>query len=180
MIRALVLFAAVAAALWLQEFLPLLAFFDGARVLLVPVIFCYGALWLPFSAMLLLALYTGLLVDLATLNIIDGRVEIGLGWSMLFYVFVGSLLNNLRRAFPDGRWEVHCLASGLVTLLYLLGQYLMISLRRESFYFDSTVFWHLAGPSLAALLLAPPLFFLLQLVPGGFLSRADSPRHLRS
>jgi hypothetical protein len=177
MIRAFVLFAAVYAALIVQEFLPPLPFFANARLNLVPVIFCYGALWLPFPTMLGFALWTGLLADLADLHVVGDRVEIGLGWSMLFYVFAGTLLQTLRETFAAGRWEIHALASGALTLLLLLGQYLMVCLRRESFQFDNTVFWHLAGPALAALLLAPLFCFFFRLFPGGV--RETVPRGRR-
>jgi hypothetical protein len=178
MIRALVLFAAVYVVLIAQEFLPALPFFADARLLLVPVIFCYGALWLPFPAMLGLALWTGLLSDLANLHVIGDQVEIGLGWSILFYVFTGTLLQMLREAFAGGRWEIHALASGALTLLLLLGQYAMVCLRRESFYFDGTVFWHIAGPALAALFLAPLFYFFFRLFPGGFHQQARRGRRL--
>jgi hypothetical protein len=178
MIRALVLFAAVYVVLIAQEFLPALPFFANARLLLVPVIFCYGALWLPFPAMLGLALWTGLLSDLANLHVIGDQVEIGLGWSILFYVFTGTLLQMLREAFAGGRWEIHALASGALTLLLLLGQYAMVCLRRESFYFDGTVFWHIAGPALAALFLAPLFYFFIRLFPGGFHQQARRGRRL--
>jgi hypothetical protein len=178
MIRALVLFAAVYVVLIAQEFLPALPFFANARLLLVPVIFCYGALWLPFPAMLGLALWTGLLSDLANLHVIGDQVEIGLGWSILFYVFTGTLLQMLREAFAGGRWEIHALASGALTLLLLLGQYAMVCLRRESFYFDGTVFWHIAGPALAALFLAPLFYFFFRLFPGGFHQQARRGRRL--
>ena len=50
----------------IQEFIPPLRFLHGARVFLVPMLFCYGALSMPFWAMLLMAIYTGFLTDLAT------------------------------------------------------------------------------------------------------------------
>jgi hypothetical protein len=167
MIRAIVLFVAVYLALIAQEFIPPMPFLGGARLLLVPLLFCYGALWLPFPAMLGLALYTGLLSDLAFLHVIGDRVEIGLGWSILFYVLVGTALQPLRPIFLAGRWEVHCLASGAVTLLLLLGQYIMVCLRRGSFLFDGTIFWHILGPAVVALLLAPVAYFILGIFPGG-------------
>lgn len=178
MIRALVLFAAVYVALIAQDFLPAMPFFANARPLLVPIIFCYGALWLPFPAMLGLALWSGLLSDLANLHVIGDQVEIGLGWSILFYAFTGTLLQTLREAFADGRWEIHALASGVLTLLLLAGQYIMVCLRRESFYFDGTVFWHIAGPAIAALLLAPVFYFFFRLFPGGFRQQARRGRRL--
>lgn len=167
MIRALFLAAAVYVAVLLQDFIPPLAFLDNARVQLVPVIFCYAALWLPFPAVLGFALFTGLLTDLAGLHIVGDRVEIGLGWSMLFYVAIGTGLNLLRPLFLRGRWEIHALASGLCTLLLLLGQYLMVCLRRESFFFDQTVAAQIAGPALVALVLAPFLYLFLRALPAG-------------
>ena len=167
MIRAAFLAAAIYLALIAQEFIPPLGFLGGAHLLLVPLLFCYGALWLSFPAMLGLAVFTGLLSDLAGLHVIGDRVEIGLGWSILFYVLAGTALQPLRPLFLAGRWEVHCLASGAVTLLLLLAQYLMVCLRRGSFLFDWTVFWHLAGPAVLALLLAPVVSLFLGLLPAG-------------
>ena len=167
MIRSFALVVAVFVALVVQEFLPEIPFLDGARILIVPVLFCYAALWLPFPAMLGFALYTGLLSDLSALHVVGDQVEIGLGWSMLFYVFAGTLLQGARPLFLGGRWEVHCLGSATVALVLLLGQYLMVCLRRGSFMVDSTVFWHIAGPAIAALFLAPPVYFLFGLLPEG-------------
>jgi hypothetical protein len=167
MIRAVFLFSAVYAGLIAQEFIPPMAFLGGAHLLLVPIVFSYGALWLSFPAMLVLALFTGLLSDLAFLHVVGDRVEIGLGWSMMFYVLVGTALQPLRPLLLGGRWEVHCLASGAVTLVLLLSQYAMVCLRRGSFLFDWTVFWHIAGPAAAALLLAPAAYFIFSLLPAG-------------
>jgi hypothetical protein len=178
MIRALVLFAAVYLAVLAQEFLPGLPFFANARLLLVPVVFCYGALWLPFPAMLAFALWSGLLSDLAGLHVVDGRVEIGLGWTMLFYVLAGTVLQAWRDAFAGVRWEIHALASGAVTLLLQIGRYAMVCLRRDSFQFDGTIFWHIAGPALAALFLAPLFCFFFRLFPGGFRTGTRRGRRL--
>lgn len=180
MIRALVLFPAIYLALLVQEFLPAVPFFANARLLLVPAIFCYGALWLPFPAMLGLALWTGLLSDLANLHVIGDRVEIGLGWSMLFYVIVGTVLQIWREAFDDGHWPIHAIASAAVTFLLLAGEYAMVCLRREAFYFDATVFWHIAGPALAAFFLAPLFYFLFQLFPGNFRRPGHRSRRLNA
>ena len=180
MIRALVLFPAVYLALLAQEFLPAVPFFANARLLLVPAIFCYGALWLPFPAMIGFALWTGLLSDLANLHVVGDRVEVGLGWSMLFYVIVGALLQIWREAFAEGGWLIHAIASGIVTLVLLAGQYVMVCLRREAFYFDATIFWHIAGPALAAFLLAPLLYFFFQLFPGGFRRAGHRGRRLNA
>ena len=176
MIRAIVLVAAVYTALIAQEFIPPLSFLGGAHLLLVPVLFCYVALWLSFPTMLAFALLTGLLSDLAFLQVIGDHVEIGLGWSVLFYVLAGTALQPLRPIFQEGRWEVHCLASGAVTLLLLLSQYTMVCLRRGSFLFDGTIFWHMAGPAVFALLIAPLVYFFFNLLPAGNPVRQTSRR----
>jgi hypothetical protein len=118
MIRGIALFASIYLVLVAQEFIPPLPFLGGAHLILVPVLFCYGALWLSFPVMLGLALFTGLLSDLAFLHVVGDRVEIGLGWSMLFYVLLGTALQPLQPLFREGRWEVHCLAAGAATLFF--------------------------------------------------------------
>lgn len=178
MIRSIALFAAIYLALVAQEFIPPLAFLGGAHLLLVPALFCYGALWFPFPAMLGLALFTGLLSDLAFLHVIGDRVEIGLGWSILFYVFLGTALRPLRPLFLAGRWEVHCLASATATLALLLLQYIMVCLRRGSFAFDWTVFGHITGPAVLALLLAPAVYFWFKLLPAGVPLQRRNGQHL--
>jgi hypothetical protein len=166
MIRALILAGLVYLALIAQEFIPAVPFLGGSHALIVPLLFVYGALWLPFPGTLVLALYSGLLSDLTFLHTSGDQVEIGLGWSMLFYVLLGAALRLLQPLLPGGRWEIHCLASGLSTLLLLLVQYLMVCLRRESFLVDAPILWQIFGPGVAALVLAPPIFFFLRLFPG--------------
>lgn len=180
MIRTLVLLAAVYLALVAQEFIPPASFFDGARIILVPSLFCYGALWLPFPGMLVFALYTGLLSDLAFLHIVGDRVEIGLGWTMLFYVLAGTALHSFRPLFLAGRWEIHCLASTAVTALLLLSQFLMVCLRRETFSFDKTILWQILGPALVAFFLAPILYFIFRFLPRGFAEGPPSKKRLTS
>ena len=164
MIRALVLVIAAYVAVIAQDFLPPMAFFADARVLLLPILTCYALLWMPFPAALAFALYAGLLGDLAMAHIDGTQVEIGLGWSMLYYVLLAAILRFSRAPF---RWETHCLASGAATLLLLVMQYLMVSLRRESFILDGSMASKIAGPAVAALLLAPLFYFILGIFPGG-------------
>lgn len=166
MIRAIVLVVAAYLAVIAQDFLPAMPFFAGAHIYLLPIIVCYALLWLPFPAALGFALYAGLLGDLSMLHVDGEHVEIGLGWSMLFYVFLAAILRILAPGPSGPRWETHCLASGLATFALLAGQYLTVCLRRESFLLDGAVFAQIAGPALAALLLAPLLFHLFNLLPG--------------
>lgn len=173
MIRALVLVLSAYVVVIAQDYLPAMPFFAGAHVLLLPVIVCYGLLWLPFPAALGFALYAGLLGDLAMLHVDGARVEIGLGWSMLYYVLLAAALRLLFAASSGLRWESHCLASGAAAFFLLAGQYLMVCLRRESFVFSGAIFAQIAGPALAALLLAPLFYFFFGLFPDrGFRRRA--------
>ena len=101
MIRAAVLVVSAYLAVIVQEFLPAMPFFAGAHVYLLPVIVCFAVLWFPFPAALAFALYAGLLGDLAMLHVDGEHVEIGLGWSMLFYVFLAAVLRLVAPA-PSG------------------------------------------------------------------------------
>ena len=175
MIRAIVLVLSVYVAVVAQDFLPAMPFFAGAHILLLPVVVCYALLWMPFPAALGFALYAGLLGDLASLHVDGDRVEIGLGWSMLYYVLLAATLHFAGKTVDGLRWEIHCLASGAATFFLLAGQYLMLCLRRGSFVLDGAVFAQIAGPSLAALLLAPLLYFFFGLFP----ERALAPRTRR-
>jgi len=176
MIRASVLAAAVYLAVIVQEFIPAMPFFGDARIVLVPILFCYGALLFPLPGVLALALYCGLLSDLSLLQVDGEHVEIGLGWTMLYYVLVSASLQVLRPFMPNRRWETHCLLSGIVTLMLLLGQYMMVCLRRASLVLDADVFWQIAGPAVAAFLLAPLFYLLLNLLPNDTIARQRARR----
>ncbi|MDP9253624.1 MAG: hypothetical protein M3O66_01590 [Verrucomicrobiota bacterium] len=152
----IVLFAQVT-----ELFLPPLDWMYGAHIYIVPVIVFYGAMALPFSLVLALAFWAGLLLDALTVQVIDQRVEIAFGWSIILYVVLAGLMHGLRPLFMRGRWEVHCVLSGLCTSLILLVQYLMISFRRGSIVFTPEVWWQIGGPGLLAMLMAPLIFWML-------------------
>ncbi len=156
-----------------QLFLPPLDWMYGARIVLVPIIVFYGAMALPFPLMLVLAFLAGLLQDVMTVQVIGDKVEIAFGWSILLYGVLAGIMHGLRPLFIRGRWEVHCLLSGVGTSAILLVQYLMISFRRGSLDFTREVWWQIGGPGLLALLIAPVAFWLLHWV-----ARATSPSYL--
>lgn len=145
-------------ALPLQEFLPALHALGGARLLLAPMIFCFGALSLPFPYMVLLALYTGLLGDLMNLPLVDGRPELALGTSMFFYLIAGSICQGLRNLFLKGYWGVFSIMSGVTTSALLLLQFLLISFRRfdqGGLDWNNAVAWRIFIPGFLALCIAP-------------------------
>ncbi|MEI6560699.1 MAG: hypothetical protein WCO68_01275 [Verrucomicrobiota bacterium] len=171
----LILLLSAFGALVLQFFIPALPFLSGARVLLLPLVFFFGALALPFSGMLALAFACGLMWDALTVQVLEiglGRasesvVEIGLGFSVVLYAVLGALMSGLRPLFQRGRWEIHCLMSGLCTALLVLAEFLMLSVRRAALYgapfeFSHDIWWRIGGPGLVALVLAPLAFFFLK------------------
>src|SRR5204863_1962001 len=114
----------VLAAQIAEFFIPVLPWLYNAHVYVVPVIVFYGAMALPFPLMLALALYAGLLLDALTVQVIGGKVEISIGSSILLYAVLGGIMHGLRPLFARGRWEVHCILSGVCTSVIVLAQYL--------------------------------------------------------
>jgi hypothetical protein len=145
-----------------ESFIPALPWLYNAHIYIVPVIVFYGAMALPFPLMLALALYAGLLLDVLTVQVIGGKVEISMGSSILLYGVLAGFMHGLRPLFVRGRWEVHCILSGICTSLIVLAQYLMISFRRGSLVFTPEVWWRIAAPGLIAMAIAPILFWFLQ------------------
>ena len=157
------LIAALFFSLIAQEFIPSLPWLYGARVYLLPIVFFYGALAMPPAAMFVLAFLTGFMWDAMTVQLVDGAVEVSLGWSIILYATLGAIMSGFRPLFQRGRWEVHCLMSGLFTALILLAEFLMITFRRGDFIFPKIIGLRIVGSGLAAALLAPMIYFILNL-----------------
>src|SRR6478735_11792252 len=103
-----ILVVAMFAGLVVQHFIGPLPMIN-ARVLLMPVVMFYGSLALPNWGMLALSFLGGLMWDSLHVQILEGDVEIGLGWSIILYSVLGSLMSGFRPLFQRGRWEIHCL-----------------------------------------------------------------------
>jgi len=172
MIFFLILAASLFVSLVVQQFIGPLPWLHGTRVLLMPIVLFYGALAVPFWAMLILAFIAGFMWDALTVQIaftrdiatghaVASNVEISLGWSILLYAALGSLMIGFRPLFQRGRWEVHCLLSGVLTSAIVLAEYLMITLRRGEFVFSTEVWWRIGGAGLVAIILSPFCFFIL-------------------
>jgi hypothetical protein len=144
-----------------EFYIPPLEWMYNAHIYIVPVIVFYGAMALPFPLMLALAFLAGTLLDALTVQVIGGKVEIAMGWSIILYAVLAVIMHGLRPLFIRGRWEVHCLLTGLCTSAIILAQYLMITFRRGSFFFSREVWWQVGGPGLIAMLMAPILFWML-------------------
>jgi hypothetical protein len=144
-----------------EFFIPPLDWMYNAHVYIAPVIVFYGAMALPLPLMLALVFWAGFLLDTLSVQIVGGHVEISLGSSILIYAVLAVIMHGLQPLFVRGRWEVHCIMSGICTSAILLAQYLMISFRRGSIFFNREVWWQIGGPGLLAMLMAPLIFGLL-------------------
>ena len=144
--------------------LPPLEWMYNAHIYIVPLVVFYGAMALPFPLMLALAAFAGLLLDALTMQVIGARVEIAFGWSILIYAVLASIMHGLRPLFIRGRWEVHCIMSGVCTSLILLSQYLMITFRRGSILFTPEAWWQIGGPGVLAMIMAPLMFWILHTI----------------
>ena len=147
-----------------EFFIPPLDWMYHAHIYIVPVLVFYGAMALPFPLMLAMALFAGILLDTLTVQVIGARVEISLGWSILLYAVLAGIMHGLRPLFIRGRWEVHCLLTGICTSAIILAQYLMITFRRGTFFFTREVWWQIGGPGLMAMLMSPVIFWMLNWV----------------
>jgi len=161
MIFFLILMALVFVAQIVEFFIPPLDWMYNAHIYVTPVLVFYGAMALPFPLMLVLAFWAGFLLDIFNAQVVGAHVEISLGSSILLYAVLAGIMHGLRPLFARGRWEVHCIMSGLCTSTILLGQYLMLSFRRGSLFFSREVWWQIGGPGLLAMLMAPLVFWIL-------------------
>lgn len=162
MIFFFVLMCLVFLAQIVEFFIPPLDWMYNAHVYITPVLVFYGAMALPLPLMLVLVFWAGFLLDALTAQVLGGRVEISLGSSILLYAVLAGIMHGLRPLFVRGRWEVHCVMSGLCTSALLLGQYLMLSFRSGSIFFSRDVWWQIGGPGLLAMIMAPLVFGMLQ------------------
>ena len=136
------------------------------RLLLLPVVFCFGALALPLLPALFFALAAAVIEGLVTLQVVSGQAEFGLTAPVVFFLGWTILLQMAGEASRGMRWELHAIGSALVTLTLLGGQFLLLCAHRGGFPVDLTVVLRIAVPAAASLLLAPPLYLALApLVP---------------
>jgi hypothetical protein len=164
MIFFFILLVLVVVAQIAEFFIPPLDWMYHAHIYIAPVLVFYGAMALPFPLMLAMAFFAGVLLDALTVQVIGTKVEISLGWSILLYGVLAGIMHGLRPLFIRGRWEVHCVLTGLCTSAIILAQYLMITFRRGSFFFNREVWWQIGVPGLVAMLMAPVIFWMLNWV----------------
>lgn len=166
----MILYAAVLVSMFLalvaQELIPALPWlFQGARILILPVVFFYGALAFPYGPMLGLAFCGGFMWDALHVQVIDSNVEISLGWSIILYAALGAIMSGFRPLFEKGYGVlVHALLSGIFVSLLVLGEYLMITVRRGDFLFPQTIWWRIGGAGILALMMAPVVYLAFHFI----------------
>jgi hypothetical protein len=171
LIDLMALFVGVILAFIIQDALPPMADFHGAHVLLVPLVFCYAAMVLPFPSMLVAAFYTGFLSDLMYLHVVGGQVEIPLGASVIYFVMFGCFANGFRPSMKSLNVLPFVLLSGVGTSLFLLLQFAAITFHRGGFVWENAVTWRILAPGIMAALIAPLFYWTLshidRLLPAG-------------
>lgn len=159
---------ALVAGFIVQELLPPIAMASGARVLLAPVFFCFGACLLPFPSMVVLAFIAGFFSDFTSLQIVhrtldpsdldavrafSGAVELSAGWSILLFVASGLICQGLRPLVLRGQWWHPPLMAAATTFVYLAFQFAGITMRRfdsGGLFWSEQVAWRILTPSLMA------------------------------
>jgi hypothetical protein len=138
----------------------------GGQILLLPVVFFYAAAALPLWGMLASALLAGFMWDCLTVVPVDGRTEIAFGTSILVYGALGAVMNGLHPLFVRGRWQPHCLLTGVLTSALVLVEFVMVTFRREPFAFiwPREVWSRILSSGIAAAMIAPELFFSLNAI----------------
>ena len=155
-------------AIVFQSSCPAIPSLSGAWVLLFPAILAYGALALPFPAVLALGFCNGLVYDALNVQFVRADalstdtvpvVEIALGTSIVVHTVLAVLVHGLRPMFLRGRWDIHCLASGVCGAVIPLSEYLLITFKRGALIFPREVWARALLPGFFAMLLAPVVFF---------------------
>src|SRR6516162_1076292 len=96
-------------------FIPPVDCMYHAQIYITLVLVFYGPMALPFPLMLGLTLFAGILLDALTVQVVGSKVEISLGSSILIYAVLAGIMHGLRPLFIRGRWEVHCVLTGICT-----------------------------------------------------------------
>jgi hypothetical protein len=148
----------VGVALVVQELIPPMEAYAGARLLFVPMLVVYASLSLPFPYMLLVAFLSGWGLDLMQIHFVDNRPEIAVGTTIFYFLAIGSICQGLRILFLRGYWWLFSLMSGISTSALLALQFLLVSFRRfeeGGLEWNSIAAWRIFLPGVVVALLAP-------------------------
>jgi len=169
-----------------EEFMPTLEVAHNARLFLAPACFFCSAVAVPFPMMLLLAFLTGFVWDARYLEIVSNDVgteqlamvtnasgfagynaavsssmDLGFGSSIVLFGVLGCMMQGIRPLFKKGRWELPVFMVGVVTTLWMLAQYLLMTFLRGSFYFPNEIWVKMVSVTLMAMLASPLIYLVL-------------------
>jgi hypothetical protein len=135
----------------------------GARVLLMQIVMLYGCIALPLPGMIAVTFLGGLMWDAMHTLVIGDAAQVSMGWSIALYMALGTVMAGFRPLFLRGRWEVHCLLTGLLIAAIPLAEFIMQTVRTEpiQWIWNRGVAWRIGGAGLVATLLSPLVFFVL-------------------
>lgn len=151
-----------------QQFIPPLELFHGARINLLPALIAFVALTLDLPWSLGFAFFVGLVWDSLTIPFVGGEPGMTFGLTIVLLGIATLVMHGCRNWFLQGRFFLHPLFSGLLAFGLVVTQYLIISLKHGSFYFDENVVWRVMVPTIMNLCLAPLLLWALWLLAGQF------------
>jgi hypothetical protein len=171
----------------LEEFIPSVELAHHARLFVAPAFFFCAAVAVPFSMMLLLAFLTGIIWDARYIPLstaldsgaeqianvanltaqgaghmsVSSGMDLRMGYSIILFACLGALMQGIRPLFKRGRWEFPVFMVGIVTMVWLLLQYLLLSFLRESFFFPDKVWVKTISITLMTMLASPLIFLIL-------------------
>ncbi len=172
-----------------EEMLPAIQILQNVRLFHAAVFFFAASVSVPLPTMLLMAFFTGFVWDarylmlpgrdssveqLTSANLgdagsfstmmSDGSMDLGFGYSILIFGVLGLLMQGIRPLFKKGRWELPVLMVGVVTTMWLMLQYLLITFLHGGFVFSSAVWYKTISTVMFAMLSAPLLFLMLHIL----------------
>jgi len=135
----------------------------GARVLLMQIIMLYGCIAMPLPGMIALTFLGGLMWDALHIVIIGDTPQVSMGWSIALYMALGTVMAGFRPLYLRGRWEIHCILTGLLIAAMPLAEFIMITVRTEpiQWVWNRDVAWRIGGSGMIAMLLSLLVFFVL-------------------
>lgn len=152
----------------LQQFLPSMESFYGARIFIFPLIFLCAASSVRLPMMLFLAFCCGFLWDAQHIlgphgglsEIYHSPVEsLPFGYSIFLFTAVGLLMQGVSPLFAKGKWYVLCLFSGLVLFFYLIFEFFFINFMRGDFSLPSDALYKMYLSSIFTLTFSPAIFW---------------------
>lgn len=165
------------AAFILQQLLPTVTGLYGSKILIVQAVFLCCAISTHQPVVLFLAFVSGFLWDAQfTLPPHGGDPEIyhkkveslSFGYSILLFGAMGLLATEVQPVFHEGRWKLATLIIGFVVFLYLLAELALISFVRGDISLRQETILQILFTAGLTMLLAPPVFWLLQSIANAF------------